>query len=1210
MTTHYIHKIPAFGLLLVIIINGPLLFGQAPRPFPVGLPPCLEDDFRQLEILYDVTHGDDWTSHTNWFTANMASWQGIRLTAMGCDIDSIGLVSNHLVGTLPNLNLPHLKRLFLHNNQLVGNIPNFNLTGLASLQLSRNQFTGNIPNFNLPYLGYLQLSYNQLTGSIPNFDSTRLNWLSLGFNQFTGNIPNFNLANLTTLQLSNNQLTGALPPFNQCPLLYNLQIDNNRFSFDKLIRLVTLRTWNTFTYAPQDSFHIDTTHTAYRSSTLRISLNIAQQDSNTVFNWYKGTYFIRSTQNNAFLDLERLVPADAGTYTCKVTNSAAPQLTLFSKNIRVNVLTTTIVQGGTRTDLQCGDRPYKLPSGRYVNTFGTHYDTLRHTDATNDSAYVVILRSDSSCHCQDSVALAGMYHTSGGFPQNWNLNLPMTTWIGLTFDNNGCVVGWRDTRPDSLVCMTLNDSASLRPDFGIWELVNGTKKWFRNGTWVDTYTGNPLDINQFSQADTGIYVCRIDLNVGQFALIPTLRSVVTRAYQVRLCCTTTVVQRDAIIQAGTCMDWFGIARCSTGIYTYSTINPNTGCETIQRLNLRVDTCDIAVRLSQVGTILSALVTSSRPIVNYRWSNEIRDTHRITIQNSGTYRVTVTDRLGCKDSGSINAVINRLKFKMDSAQITCAGNHAAYTTILFGQSTSNAEGYVAHIHFDTTKVRPDTVINHRYKYRMPDTTNCRIYQSVLGNELILTFLPIGGQLIQANVGDTLIRISWVAISREVSTSPILLSGFMDESLQATGSVTTYLLNGQLKISGSGSVLGTHLNAPGQFHATIPAILPTIVSNGTVGNMTRIGNLNSVGIDVSSLRFGNYLGFYRQSLPDFGIPDVGNFDAYLIHRLIVGDTILTAHQLIKADVDGSGDITTADLGRILYRANHQISGLAQANNSLHPRDTMSWRTYPVTNEPAFNAANMRYVDLNGIVRYRIPKIDTIIRMNDIYLNRCDTLAQFFMHAQLGNIHGNPSGPRRSPLSSQIIFGLTARKDSNNVWMIPIYAKECSIQGLDIQMDGFNMEILGVELAHANLTMSPPFINNANKVSVFGCYTTGNPVATDNPIAYLRARVQTNQLQPAHIGAFKAYLNGQLISGIISDSREIPLLASIKVYPNPSTGLFTIESSEKLGTIRVYDALGRMIKTMETIENQLNIDLTDYSDGLYMVKIGQQVYKISKQ
>ncbi|MEY4937845.1 MAG: hypothetical protein RIS64_4204, partial [Bacteroidota bacterium] len=33
------------------------LYAQAPRPFPAGLPTCLEDDFRQLEALYDATNG-------------------------------------------------------------------------------------------------------------------------------------------------------------------------------------------------------------------------------------------------------------------------------------------------------------------------------------------------------------------------------------------------------------------------------------------------------------------------------------------------------------------------------------------------------------------------------------------------------------------------------------------------------------------------------------------------------------------------------------------------------------------------------------------------------------------------------------------------------------------------------------------------------------------------------------------------------------------------------------------------------------------------------------------------------------------------------------------------------------------------------------------------------------------------------------------------
>ena len=199
------------------------------RPFPVGLPTCLEDDFRELEKLYDATNGDNWTDKTGWFSANMAIWKGIGLTANGCDVSNINLPNNNLIGNMPNLNLPNLQYLTLFDNKLSGTIPNFTLPKLAWLILSNNNLTGTIPNVNLLLLERLSLSKNQLTGAIPNFNLPNLYELALSGNQLTGPIPNFNLPNLRELYLYSNQLTGQIPSFN-FPSLKDFWLNQNQLS--------------------------------------------------------------------------------------------------------------------------------------------------------------------------------------------------------------------------------------------------------------------------------------------------------------------------------------------------------------------------------------------------------------------------------------------------------------------------------------------------------------------------------------------------------------------------------------------------------------------------------------------------------------------------------------------------------------------------------------------------------------------------------------------------------------------------------------------------------------------------------------------------------------------------------------------------------------------------------------------------------------------
>jgi Secretion system C-terminal sorting domain len=231
--------------------SGVVNFTPSGRAFPAGLPTCLEDDFRNLEKLYDATSGNTWIDKTGWFSANLATWKGITLTADGCDVKNIILRYNNLVGTIPNLNFPNLVQLNLGDNKLggsipnfnlpsllqlelganklIGNIPNFNLLNLIDLILAENQLTGSIPDFNLPNLVNLNLAGNQLTGAIPNFNLTNLKYLHLVINQLSGSIPNFNLPQLMSLGLSFNNLSGTIPSFNY-PKLNALILQNNQLS--------------------------------------------------------------------------------------------------------------------------------------------------------------------------------------------------------------------------------------------------------------------------------------------------------------------------------------------------------------------------------------------------------------------------------------------------------------------------------------------------------------------------------------------------------------------------------------------------------------------------------------------------------------------------------------------------------------------------------------------------------------------------------------------------------------------------------------------------------------------------------------------------------------------------------------------------------------------------------------------------------------------
>lgn len=68
-------------------------------------------------------------------------------------------------------------------------------------------------------------------------------------------------------------------------------------------------------------------------------------------------------------------------------------------------------------------------------------------------------------------------------------------------------------------------------------------------------------------------------------------------------------------------------------------------------------------------------------------------------------------------------------------------------------------------------------------------------------------------------------------------------------------------------------------------------------------------------------------------------------------------------------------------------------------------------------------------------------------------------------------------------------------------------------------------------------------------------------------------------------------------------------IKLYPNPVTGFVTLESQNP-GIISVSDIVGKVVLTQSIDQGKNNIDLTDYSSGIYFIKAGKFTYKLIKQ
>ena len=68
----------------------------------------------------------------------------------------------------------------------------------------------------------------------------------------------------------------------------------------------------------------------------------------------------------------------------------------------------------------------------------------------------------------------------------------------------------------------------------------------------------------------------------------------------------------------------------------------------------------------------------------------------------------------------------------------------------------------------------------------------------------------------------------------------------------------------------------------------------------------------------------------------------------------------------------------------------------------------------------------------------------------------------------------------------------------------------------------------------------------------------------------------------------------------STKINVFESFKMFPNPTNGNYVYFSVTEDATINIYNVLGKLIKTSEVTKSKNNIDISELSRGIYLLKI----------
>lgn len=73
---------------------------------------------------------------------------------------------------------------------------------------------------------------------------------------------------------------------------------------------------------------------------------------------------------------------------------------------------------------------------------------------------------------------------------------------------------------------------------------------------------------------------------------------------------------------------------------------------------------------------------------------------------------------------------------------------------------------------------------------------------------------------------------------------------------------------------------------------------------------------------------------------------------------------------------------------------------------------------------------------------------------------------------------------------------------------------------------------------------------------------------------------------------------------------LSSKVMVYPNPANGSVRVEAGNGIESVNVYNVLGTLVETVNANGKTVNVNLSDYSDGVYFFSIRQNNGTVSNQ
>jgi hypothetical protein len=211
-------------------------------------------------------------------------------------------------------------------------------------------------------------------------------------------------------------------------------------------------------------------------------------------------------------------------------------------------------------------------------------------------------------------------------------------------------------------------------------------------------------------------------------------------------------------------------------------------------------------------------------------------------------------------------------------------------------------------------------------------------------------------------------------------------------------------------------------------------------------------------------------------------------------------------------------------------------------------------------------------------------------------------------------NPAASISFPVSNDQEFIAIQNTGSGTVNLSGIYFREL---GITYQFP-YNATLAGNSTLY--LASNPTVFQSVNGFAPFGKYTRnlsnksqklvladafGNIIDT---VEYFDAAPWPTAPDGngSYLQLVSTTLDNNLASSWIASTTPLgtntfdPTIASVTIYPNPATTTITIAAHRTIDSVELFDAYGKLVKTLTVQASEFELDIADLATGLYFSKV----------